>query len=694
MNPVIVFFRYDSYSIIDSFFTINKEKLLCSVSIYNNNTCLNQLFNLNYHLLITFGNSSEEYIKDVYDILPSRINLRWIHLTTIDSVDQFNSSVQYCYMYNIVKQECLRPVFSIFTTCYNSFEKIKRAYDSVKGQIYKDWEWVIIDDSPEDTHFLFLKDLFQGDNRIRLYKRSENSGNIGNVKNEAVSLCRGNFVLELDHDDEITPDCLKDAVCVFNQDPEVGFIYMNFSNIYENGVNFNYGNHYALGYSGYYMEKYKNKWIYVSSSANINNVTLSHIVSVPNHPRIWKKDVLMQMGNYNECLPVSDDYELLLRTAVRTKMVKIHQLGYIQYMNSNENNFSLIRNSEINRLCKHLTSHCFREYAIDKNMKEKNAFELPQHKPIWEIDNYKPSYCNDVVNLHYTKQYCIIGIETLCHHYNEIKELYKTNTNDFIIIDKIDDVQLLCNMLDKLEFNRMKCYALPCSDEQLINYFHFIYKSCHQVHVFERRIYKPLIYHPITTFKKITIITPSVRPENLHILNNSILWDYVHEWIIVYDGKKIKENPLLFSSDKISEYVYTGEGISGNSQRNYALDHVKNKNTYIYFLDDDNIIHPELYSIVNTLEDNKIYTFNQERPSDVFPFTSCLLGNRVEVFHIDSAMFLIDYNLCKDVRWNPNFYYSDGLFIMECYSKHKDKWIYINQTLAYYNKINMHLKCL
>jgi glycosyltransferase involved in cell wall biosynthesis len=696
MNPSIVFFRYDSYSYIDAFFKMHEEKLLCSVSIYNNNRCLNQLFNVNYPLLITFGNSFDEYTKDVYDILPSRMNFRWIHLTVINSIEQFNTSVQYCYMHNIVKQAWLRPIFSIFTTCYNSFEKIKRAYHSVKGQVYKDWEWVILDDSPDDTHFSFLKDLFRGDNRVRLYKRSENSGIIGNVKNEVVSLCRGDYVLELDHDDEITPNCLKDAVCVFEKDPEVGFVYMNFSNVYENGHNFNYGNCYALGYCGYYMEKYKDTWIYVSSSANINNVTLSHIVGVPNHPRIWRKDVLMEMGNYNEFLPVSDDYELLLRTAVYTKMVKIHQLGYIQYMNANKNNFSLIRNSEINRLCKHLTDHCFREYAIDENMREKNAFELYQDKPIWEIENYKPTYCNDIVNLHHTNQYCIIGIDTLYNHYSEIKELYQTNTNDFIVLDNID-VCLLCNMLDNLEFSRMKCYALPCSDEQMVNYFHFIYKSCDQVNIFERKKYMPTtlpVQHIHPSIKKITIITPSVRPENLHIIHKSIPWDYVHEWIIVYDGKKIKENPKLFSSDNITEYVYSGEGTCGNSQRNYALEHVKHHDTYLYFLDDDNLVHPELYSIVNNLEDNKIYTFNQERPSNVFPFTSYLRGNRIEVFHIDSAMFLIDYNLCKDVRWNTNCYHSDGLFIMECYSKHKDKWIYIDQTLAYYNKINIHLKCL
>ena len=39
------------------------------------------------------------------------------------------------------------------------------------------------------------------DSRVRLYRRSENNGNIGNVKNEAISLCRGKYILEFDHDD-------------------------------------------------------------------------------------------------------------------------------------------------------------------------------------------------------------------------------------------------------------------------------------------------------------------------------------------------------------------------------------------------------------------------------------------------------------------------------------------------------------
>ena len=261
--------------------------------------------------------------------------------------------------------------------------------------------------------------------------------------------------------------------------------------------------------------------------------------------------------------------------------------------------------------------------------------------------------------------------------------------NQFFILDNnVVSNELLCNILDSLDFTRMKCYSLEATDQQLIQYFHLMYRSTKDFRIFERKEYLPLPYTPgKSTNKKITIITPSIRPDNLLKIKESINFDFVDEWIIVYDGKKIKENPALFSSEKIKEYVHSGDGGSGNSQRNFALDHVQNPDTYIYFLDDDNLIHPDLYSIIDMLEDNRIYTFNQDRPEKEFPFTNNLKGNTIELRKIDSAMFLIDYKLCKNIRWYVYKYFSDGIFIVNVYSENKDKWIYIDQTLSYYNKL-------
>jgi glycosyltransferase involved in cell wall biosynthesis len=706
--PYIIFYRNIKCNYIDDFFDINKDKLLCSVTITDNKNDLYKLFDSNYHLLVTFGENETEYYSDVYNIIANRMSNRWIHFKSIDNIDDFNNKVNHCYMSIIVKNpELTRPIFSLFTTCYNSFEKIYRPYNSIMAQSFKDWEWVILDDSPDDKHFDYLKNLFKDNKKIRLYKRSENNGSIGNVKNEVVSLCRGKYVLELDHDDDILPDILLDATNVFENDSDIGFIYMDFANVYENYDNFNYGNHFGLGYAGYYRQKYNNKWLYVAVTPNINNITLSHIVAVPNHPRIWRRKTLLEIGNYNEYLPISDDYELLVRTAANTKIAKIHKLAYIQYMNNNNNNFSLIRNSEINRLRYHLTPWCYNTYKIDEIMKKNNGFEeFVKNEPIWKKKDYEHKYYNKIINLNYKKQYCIIGLENIYKNYYDIKKLYQDKDNDFLLLDNkySSNNDTLCKILDVLSFDKMKCYSMDdCSIEELVNYFHLIYKSCDDYYIIDDNYIFKSSEVLETSFldlslveesfnkNKITIITPCIRPNNLYKIKESINFDYVNEWLIIYDKKKINENPNLFLNDdnknKIKEYLYEGDGRSGNPQRNFALDNIKNTNTYLYFLDDDNIIHPDLYNLLDNIDNNKIYTFDQSRPDNVFPYKTLLPGNKIELYNIDSAMILIDYNICKNIRWDLFKYNADGIYIMECYSSNKNKWIYINKTLSYYNYI-------
>jgi hypothetical protein len=361
-------------------------------------------------------------------------------------------------------------------------------------------------------------------------------------------------------------------------------------------------------------------------------------------------------------------------------------------MNRNNNNFSLIRNSEINRLCRlHLYPQCFDKYNIHDVMQNLNAFEdkkyLKQYSQIWTRENYEHKHCNLIINLDHEKQYCILGLETFIKNKEEIRELYKTETNDFVILDNYNELDDIIKEIENSDMDRIRCYCLRNStNEELVRYFHLIYKSCQDYHIY----YNETDYSNRTSDLKITIITPSVRPDNLKIIEQSINFDYVDEWIIVYDQSKITENPNLFKgkNDKIKEYLYTGEGISGNPQRNFALDMVQNEDTYLYFLDDDNMIHPHLYCLLNVLEPEKIYTFNQTRPDNVFPYKAHLTGDNVSVYNIDSAMFLGYYKLCKGIKWIPDKYNSDGLYISECYENNKDAWVFVNKTMAYYNKIN------
>ena len=492
--PFIIFYREDKDSNIDQFFIENNAKLNCTVHITNKINKVNRMYSANYHLFITI--SEKEIKKEIADFTNKKKHMK---LTNNDfqNVDTFNDLVNNRFVLNCsIDRSYLRPVFSLFTSTFNSYDKITRAYNSIKKQTLENWEWVILDDSPDDDHFDFLRQNLSHDCRIRMYRRSENSGSIGNVKNEAVALCRGAYVLEMDHDDEILPTVLEDAASLFFSKEDVGFIYMDFINIYENGDNFKYGDHICKGYGSYYCQKYNDKWVYVYNTPNINNITLSHLVCCPNHPRIWRRDLLLKIGNYCEHLPICDDYEILLRTAVNCKMAKIPKLGYVQYMNNSNNNFSLIRNGEINRIGpQYISPIYYNEYKIAEKMAELGAYEDPANQEtinnvqLWTRNkgDYIHKYCNLLVNLDFKRQICIIGLDSLILNLDKIRALYTEKDLekiDFILLDNKCPLEYVWKQLDSYKFEKMKCYSfVDTSSDLLVSYFKTMYLSCDQFEI-------------------------------------------------------------------------------------------------------------------------------------------------------------------------------------------------------------------
>ena len=399
--PYIIFIRKIEYNFVDSFLSKNKDLLAFSYEIYdyqneneNKNNVINKLFCEEYNGLITISNNDETEKQEIINkFLPQvceRIKYKWFHLTKSFfeneniQVKELNSIVISGFISYSKDRIKMRPKISCFTSSYKSFDKILRPYNSLLKQTYNDWEWVIIDDSPDYENFEYIKNnISKNDYRIRLFKKDFNNGNIGNLKNEAVSLCRGEYVVELDHDDELVNDCLEEIVTGFNKYQEVGFIYMNYAECYEDKTPFMYGDNFSMGYGYYYDEIYEGNLYKVAVCPNINDLSMSNIVGVPNHPRAWRKRVLEDIGNYSECLPISDDYEILLMTMLKTKRLKINKLGYIQYKNRGNNNFSLIRNGEITKLQNWISNiyyqvfevrDFFRKYGINEIDKKENRY--------------------------------------------------------------------------------------------------------------------------------------------------------------------------------------------------------------------------------------------------------------------------------------------------------------------------------
>jgi glycosyltransferase involved in cell wall biosynthesis len=100
------------------------------------------------------------------------------------------------------------PLFTVFTPTYDRAHTLHRAFDSLRTQTFRDFEWVIVDDGSRDgTRALVEEWARQAPFPIR-YLYQENSGKHV-AFNAGVRTARGELFLPLDSDDGCVPRTLE-----------------------------------------------------------------------------------------------------------------------------------------------------------------------------------------------------------------------------------------------------------------------------------------------------------------------------------------------------------------------------------------------------------------------------------------------------------------------------------------------------
>lgn len=100
---------------------------------------------------------------------------------------------------------------SVVMPLYNYGRYLSGAVESVLSQTYPYWELLIVDDCSTDDSFSIAQELARRDDRIRLFRLSENGGTSA-ARNKALDEARGEFVAFLDSDDRYDPEYLESQV--------------------------------------------------------------------------------------------------------------------------------------------------------------------------------------------------------------------------------------------------------------------------------------------------------------------------------------------------------------------------------------------------------------------------------------------------------------------------------------------------
>ena len=232
-------------------------------------------------------------------------------------------------------------------------------YQTILEQTYTNWEWVLYPNGNcNESH---IPKVIRDNPKVNIFTTQEKNENIGAVKKTAFNFATGDILVEVDHDDLLTTDCLEELHKAY-LDKSVGFVYSNSATLHMKDEFIPYDKSFGWTYEEF---DWKGKKLISMNSFVPSSHSIGYIWYAPDHVRSWRADVYRDLGGHNSELSICDDHELCIRTYLKTKMVHIPKVLYI-YRITGKNTF-LERNEAIQIK----TVELFNQYA--QKLAEKDA---------------------------------------------------------------------------------------------------------------------------------------------------------------------------------------------------------------------------------------------------------------------------------------------------------------------------------
>jgi GT2 family glycosyltransferase len=193
-----------------------------------------------------------------------------------------------------------RPKISIVTPVFNPRRyDLTQCIQSVIDQAYDNWELILIDGGSDHPHVHEIMTAFgKRDARVRCDWLPKNLGIAGN-SNEALRRATGEYVAFLDHDDMLAPFALYEVVRVLNQDQTIDALYSDEDKIPARG-------------GRRYDPALKSDW---APDTMLSYNYLCHFAVV-------RRLLLQEIGSFREGYDGAQDYDLILRIALKTTKIK------------------------------------------------------------------------------------------------------------------------------------------------------------------------------------------------------------------------------------------------------------------------------------------------------------------------------------------------------------------------------------
>lgn len=241
-----------------------------------------------YHNLRTYGVKStvikaKNYMKNggqnIY--LNSKSNSNSMNESNIENWKREIASFNY------------NPLISIVVPVYNTpSDVLNEMINSVKNQVYTNWELCIVNASPENSDLVKVLSGYKADERINIVDLQKNEG-IGANTNYGVKQAKGEFIALLDHDDCIMNNALFEVVKRLQDESEkYDFFYSDKDMMNEDGQQ-------------HFNPLYKPQWSpEIMYSANY----LTHFCVI-------RKKIIEQVGYFDSETDGAQDWDMFIKVS-------------------------------------------------------------------------------------------------------------------------------------------------------------------------------------------------------------------------------------------------------------------------------------------------------------------------------------------------------------------------------------------
>ncbi len=197
---------------------------------------------------------------------------------------------------------------SILFPVFNTPEQFLRdAIESVRNQLYQNWELCISDDCSTEPHVAVVLDEYaRSDSRIKVVRREIN-GHISASSNSALALASGSWICLMDHDDLLSPHALAMATLAVSRTPNAGIVYSDEDHVFDDG---------SRG-TPYFKPDFDPLLI-------LGQNYFSHLC-------LLRADLVDRVGGFREGVEGSQDWDLVLRILEEIEPDQVLHIPHVLY---------------------------------------------------------------------------------------------------------------------------------------------------------------------------------------------------------------------------------------------------------------------------------------------------------------------------------------------------------------------------